>query len=205
MKFPISHPAFLLLALTGGALADVPKKAPLTRYTNLYTNSPFTSKPPPPDAGPEVNPLEDFALIGVSPIGKIAGVEGYRVTLINKKKPEDRLTVTSGDAQSEFKILGVIPKPGNPLGTLVRMSSGSMTGTVAFDEKLLTLAAATPRAPVPGQQPQPGAPPMPPGVIPGQRLPRQRVIAPPPPGVNGQVAPVQPIPQNQPRVQRRGN
>ena len=208
MKFPISHPAFLLLTLTGVAMADAPKKPPLSRYTTLYTNSPFTSKPPPPEAGPESNPLDDYALIGVSSIGKISGTESYRVTLINKKKPEDRITVTSGDTKSGFQILGVVPKPGSPLDTVVKMSSGSMTGTVAFDEKLLTIAAAVPKAPVPGQINQPG------GLIPQpgmpmpvpQRVPRLRVVPPPPPGVTGQVQPVtQPDPQNQPRAQRRGN
>ena len=33
------------------AAADLPKKAPITKYTGLWTNSPFTSKPPPPEAG----------------------------------------------------------------------------------------------------------------------------------------------------------
>lgn len=205
MKSPISHPVFLLLALTGVAVADVPKKAPLSRYTSLYMNSPFTSKPPPAEAGPENNPLDDYALIGVSSIGKISGAESYRVTLINKKKPEDRITVTSGDAKSEFQILNVIPKPGSPLDTVVKMSSGSMTGTVAFDEKLLTIAAPAPRVAVPGQPLQPGAPQLQPGQPMPQRQPRQRVVPPPPPGVTGQVPPTQPVQQNQPRVQRRGN
>ena len=202
MKFPISHPAFLLLALTGVAMADVPKKSPLSRYTGLYTNSPFTSKPPPAEAGPEMNPLDDYALIGVSSIGKISGAESYRVTLINKKKPEDRITVTSGDAKSELQILGVVPKPGSPLDTVVKMSSGSMTGTVAFDEKLLALATPVPKAPIPGQPPLPGQP-MPQPIA--QRMPRPRIPQ-PPAGVTGQVQPVpQPIPQNQTRAPRRGN
>ena len=205
MKFPISHPAFLLLSLTSAAMADVPKKSPLSRYTNLYTNSPFTSRPPPPEAGPEMNPLDDYALIGVSSIGKIAGAESYRVTLINKKKPEERITVTSGDAKSEFKILGVVPKPGSPLDTVVKMSSGSMTGTVSFDEKLLAIAAPVPKAPVPGQPPLPGQLGQPGQPI-AQRLPRPRVVPPPQPAVTGQVPLTpQPIQQNQPRVQRRGN
>ena len=154
----------------------------------------------------ESNPLDDYALIGVSSIGKISGTESYRVTLINKKKPEDRITVTSGDTKSEFQILGVVPKPGSPLDTVVKMSSGSMTGTVAFDEKLLTIAAAVPKAPVPGQINQPGGPIPQPGMPVPQRVPRLRFVPPPPPGVTGQVQPVtQPVPQNQPRAQRRGN
>lgn len=200
MKSPISSPAFLFLALTGLAAADVPKKVPYTKYSSLYTNSPFTSKPIVAD-GPENNPLDDYSLIGVSPIGGT----GYRVTLINKKKPEDRITVDSDNPKSEFKILGVTRKPGDPLGTVVRMSSGSMTGTVSFDQKLLTIAAAAPKSapPQPGQPPQLSRPGQPPQATPQpngqpQRQPRPRVIPPPTP----QAQAPQPNTQTPPR---RGN
>ncbi len=205
MNLPASNPIFLLLALTGLAAADLPKKAPISRYSSLWTNSPFTSKPPPPEAGPENNPLDDYALIGVSPI---SGNNGYRVTLINKKKPDERITVDSDKTVSGFKILGVTRKPGDPLGTVVSMSSGSMTGTVSFDEKLLTVAAA--KAPpqaapqvappqVPGQPPQP----TPPGQPQPLRQPRPRVVPPPPPQA---VATAQPTaPHSVQRSLRRGN
>jgi hypothetical protein len=208
LKSPVVNPVLLLLALTGVAAADLPKKAPLSRYTSLWTNSPFTSKPPPPEAGPENNPLDDYALIGVSPINDD---NGYRVTLINKKKPDERITVDSDETVSGFKILGVTRKPGDPLGTVVRMSSGSMTGTVGFEENLLTVAAA--KAPpqaappqVPGQPPQP-VPPVPPGQAQPLRQPRPRVIPPPAPqaGAAAQAGQPQPVPQSSQRPFRRGN
>ena len=168
------HPAprilLLALALTGWAAADLPRKAPITKYTRLWTDSPFTSKPPPPTPGEVANPLEDYALAGVSPI-----MNGYRVTLLNKKKPEERIIVEGDKTTEGFKILSVIRKAGDPLGTVVKMMSGTVTGTVAFDEKLLTLA------PPPAAKPQ-----VPPGVVPGQ-----------PPGVPGQAAPAR---QPRPRV-----
>ena len=200
LKAPALHPLLLLLALSGMAWADLPKKAPLSRYTGLWTNSPFTSKPPPSSEGPENNPLDDYALIGVSPIGG----NGYRVTLINKKKPDERIAVDSGSTKTEFKILEVIRKTGNPLGTTVKMSSGSQVGTVAFDEKLLPLVAAPAAKPpqpmqpgqvpqtVPGQQPQVVQPsvPQPAGATPQiQRQPRPRVV---PPSTGGQTQPGQP-------------
>lgn len=204
MKFSLSSQACLLLAFTGAGLADVPKKALLTRYTSLYTNSPFTAKPPPPEAVDAPNPLDDYALIGVSSIGQVGKDEGYRVTLINKKKPEDRITVNSGQ-KSDFKILQVIRKPGNPLGTVVKMSAGLKEGTVSFDEKLLTIAAPAPKAPPatqPGQPPIPGQPPvLQPGQPIAQRQPRPRVVPPPAPAG---VQPNQPAQPNQPRAQRRG-
>ncbi|MES2440019.1 MAG: hypothetical protein V4584_13165 [Verrucomicrobiota bacterium] len=222
MKSPISNPVLLFLALTGLAAADIPRKAPISRYTSLWTNSPFTAKPPPDQGGPVANPLDDYALIGISPIGKIGTTEGYRVTLINKKKPEDRIIVDSGNAKSEFKILGVTRKDGDPLGTVVRMQSGSMTGTVSFDEKLLTLVTVAPKTPVqqPGQPVQIGQPGQLPTGIPGQpvqpgqpnaqRQPRPRVVPPPTPQPGAQVQPGQQqvAPQNNlqnQRPQRRGN
>lgn len=197
MKIPLPFSAPLLLALAGIASADVPKKAQLSRYNGLWNNSPFTSKPPPVTQGPEENILDDYALIGVSPIEN----NGFRVTLINKKKPDDRITVDSGKTGTGFTILGVDRKPGDPLGTAVRMKSGSMSGVVKFDEKLLALAAPPKVAAV--QQPNQSGQPQPqlqPGQQPqgGQRQPRPRVIPPPTPQAQ------QPATQNQ-RPQRRGN
>lgn len=199
MKSPVSRSTFLLIALTGGVVADAPKKAPYTKYSGLWVNSPFTSKPPPPEGEDAPNPLDDYALIGVSPIGG----SGHRVTLINKKKPDERITVDSDNSKSGFKILGVTRKAGDPLGTVVSMSSGSMTGTVRFDEKLLTLVKAAPPAPPqaqPGQPPQPGQQPVQPGQP--QRQPRPRVVPPPTSTAPAPAAPVQPVQQ---RPQRRGN
>jgi hypothetical protein len=194
------------LALTAWVSADVPAKAPPTKYRTLWENSPFTSKPPPPEDGPVANPLEDYALGGVSPI-----TGGYRVTLLNKKKPEERITVDTDNPKSGFKILSVTRKSGDPLGTIVRMSSGALTGTVAFDEKLLTIAAPPAAAkPQPGQPNLPGQPPIPgmanqinnPNGQPGvpQRQPRPRVV--PPPTPQGQPQQVNPAGAN-PRPERR--
>src|SRR6478752_7967593 len=119
MKSPFISQAFLLFALVGVASADIPRKAPPGKYNSLATNSPFTSRPQIIE-GPKNNPLDDYALLGVSPIGGT----GYRVTLINKKKPDDRITVDSGSTKTNFKILEVIRKPGYPQGTVVRMQSG---------------------------------------------------------------------------------
>jgi hypothetical protein len=193
-------------AITGWAMADLPRKAPIGKYTGLWTNSPFTSKPPPPEQGPVVNPLEDYALAGVSPIGG-----GYRVTMLNRKNPTERIVVDSDKPSGGFKILAVNRKAGDPLGTVVSMTSGSIKGTVAFDESMLTLTpppAAVPKLQLPpGVQPQPGQPPQP-GQAPA-RQPRPRVV--PPPTVpnpaqaqpQGQPQPAQPIQPSSNRPDRR--
>lgn len=188
----------LTLAVTGWAVAKPPVKPPPSTYSSLWTNSPFTSKPVIAEGPPPANILDDYALLGVSPIGS-----GYRVTLVNKKKPEDRVTVDSDRPRDGFQILGVTRKSGDPLGTVVRMMSGTVRGTVAFDEKLLTLAAA-PAAKPPQAQPAaiPGQPQ--PQIQPGQmppRMPRPRVVPPPTPAAQPPQA--QPAPNTQ-RPDRRG-
>ena len=186
--------ALLLLAITGVALADLPKKAPISRYSGLWMNSPFTSKPPPPDSPDAPNPLDDYALIGVSPIG----VSSFRVSLINKKKPEERIFVDSDKPSKDgFKIIEVIRKAGDPLGTKVSMLSGTTKGTVEFDQKLLTLAPPPKAAPpVPGQPLIPGQPPQVDANGNPLRMPRPRVVPPPAPAAG---APGQQIPQNLPQ------
>ena len=191
----VSRTCLISLALIGWVAADLPRKAPLTKYSRLWTDSPFTSKPPPPEPGEEVNPLEDYALCGVSPIPS-----GYRVTLLNKKNPEERIVVDSDRPKEGFSILSVSRKPGDPLGTVVRMSSGSVTGTVAFDEAhMAPVAPPAPQAapkPPPGVQlpGQPGQPQPQPGQMP-QRQPRPRVVPPPNPQTQGANIPG--IPQAQ--------
>ena len=188
MKIPVI--SLLSLALASHAFSDIPKKAPLSAYSKLWNDSPFTTKPPPVIAGPDGNPLDDYALLGISPIGG----GKYRVTLINKKKPEDRIMVYSDSTSSEFKILGVTKKAGDPMGTVVSMSAGSQTGTVRFDDKLLTIAPPKPVAVqpgIPGQVPQPVPQPMDP------RQPRPRVV--PPPTIQAPQAAGQPqVPQTHP-------
>lgn len=198
-----------LALLTGWASADVPKKQPLQKYSILWNNSPFTSKPIITGGPVEVDPFIDYALIGVAPI-----VGGYRVTMMNKKSPETRITVDSDNPKSTFKIVRVNRKMGDPLGTTVTMTSGSQTGTVSYDDKLLTLAvakvapAANGQPPQPGQINQPGQPPQGPGNNNIQRTPRPRVV--PPPTPNGgaavpQPAQAQPAQQNLQRPERRRN
>jgi hypothetical protein len=206
-NFPMPFKAPLLLilpALTAVLHAGVPQKQPLGNYANLWTNSPFTAKPPVAGAAPVANPLEDYALLGVSPIGN----NGYRVTLINKKQADQRITVETGKASpAGFSITKVNREAGQPLKTTVEMASGSMQGTVSFDEKLLAIAAPPPPAPTgqaPGQvqpqiQGQPGAPGQ---VI--QKQPRPRVVPPPAPG-NPNFNPAAAQPQGQPNQPRPFN
>lgn len=168
------------LALATVASADVPQKVPLTRYIQLWSDSPFTRKPP-PEQVVETTPLDDYALGGVSPVDG-----GYFVILLNRKKPEEKVIIQPGQP-SEFRVMEVRSGDTGPLSTTVLVGAGGKSKLLSFDEKLLTLKAAPtgkqPQTPG-GQTPQAGNQP------PGQ----PQAIAPPQqqagnrPGQNGQGA-----------------
>lgn len=173
----------LSLAVSGvGLCAEVPRKPVLSKYQDLWKDSPFTAKPEGSTAS-VYNPLQDYVLLGVSPIE-----QGYRVTMINRKRPNDRrLIVESHRPVQGIEIQEVIRKQGDPLATTVRLTRNGNSGVIAFEEKFLTLqrtAATNPR----NENPRGGAkaaanqnatneksnPP---------RAPRRRII---PPGTNVQ-------------------
>jgi hypothetical protein len=178
----------ILLFLASAALlcqsvhAAVPKKAPAVKYTGLWTNSPFTSKPPVVDGPPPENPLDDYTLTGIAPVPG-----GYRITIINKKNPDDKKVIEPGGTDKDFTVVSVDRNPEKALGTTVVLSTGTMEGTVSFEPELITLKAAP--AAAPQQQGN-----LPPGVTPAMAAqknaqkngsgentspPRPRIVPPP--------------------------
>jgi hypothetical protein len=180
----------LLLASIGLDAAELPKKAALTKYAGLWTNSPFTTKPPPAPNAPEANPFEDLALKGIAPLAN----NGYLITLINRKNPAEITTIdTERPAASDYTFIKVDRNPDKALGTTVHLSKGSSVGTVTYDDKLNTPKPPVnkPVAKAPGQPPpaaQPGQPSQP---NPGQpmRQARSRVVPPPTPAGQPGVPP----------------
>jgi hypothetical protein len=120
--------------LSGWALSQLPKKAPLEKYSSLWNQSPFTAKPVPVEEISHENPLLNYFLLGISPIGS-----GYRVTLMEKNDSNKRLYVYSDDEKAPFKIVNVYREPGNPRGTMVEMSAGGASVMMTFREEALVL------------------------------------------------------------------
>ena len=198
MKATISIGLVMFLA-SALAFAGAPVKKPDTSYSHLSTNSPFTSKPPPPIPVEGPAPLDDWALGGVS---EVEG--GYMVTIFHKKnagetqiirpsgtmvKVKDEMKWLNPGEAGSYKVERVEYGKESWKDTVVYLSSGSSTDKVAFDDKLLAPAAsaAPPQGRPPGQPGQPGQPPVQlqqPGLIvpgqPGVRPPRQRVVPPAP-------------------------
>lgn len=169
-------------------LADAPKKPLPSRYSSLHASSPFTTPAPPViDNTPVVNPLEDWALGGVTKFP-----DGYFVILLNKKKPDEKKVIQPG-MYSEFEVLEVTDGGMDYTETTVKLRYGSSQGTVSFDKKMLVVKSPSQN---PAQEGQQAGQPAIPGVLPGGsptggRLPpRVRTIVQP-----GQVQ----TPQGQPQ------
>jgi len=172
---PDAMKALLLFPLLASvALADAPQKPALTRYIQLWSDSPFTRKPA-PEQMVESTPLDDYALGGVSPVDG-----GYFVILLNRKKPDERIILQPGQP-SEFRVLEVRHGGEGPLSTTVLVGSGGKSKILGFDEKLLALKSAPTGKP----QGQPGQTVPPPGV-PVPQAPVQAQPSATQPGPQGQ-------------------
>jgi hypothetical protein len=189
---------FLLALIPCIASAAAPRKPLPGRYAALYQSSPFTT-PAPPTINPMamVNPLDEWALGGVSKFP-----DGYFVILINKKRPDEKVVIQPGQS-SDYEVIEVSDGGRDYTGTQVKLRYQKNTiGTVTFDQKLLTVKSPeqgkiAPRQPnmPPGMQVLPA---MQGGLDRGNRgnrngpQPRLRTIAPPAPGGRNTPVPSQP-------------
>lgn len=186
MKCQLIFPILAVVVGAAAAQADVPRKMPLSRYYKLWNDSPFTTKPTvnhEPD-----NPFLDYALGGVAPVPG-----GYQVTLLNRKKPDERMTLLPN--QGKFRVLEVRYDNQRARGVTVRLTNGSKEGTVTYDEKLLTLKTPSQAPPNAQQRGQQGLQP------PGQAQPPVQPQPPVAPGA--QPAPAQQGNANNPPAPRQ--
>jgi hypothetical protein len=107
--------------------AEIPRKEPLERYSTLWSESPFTSKLKESSSLTTDNPLMNYSLTGIAPIGN-----GYRVTLMPKNDPTKRIFVHSDDQKAPFKIIKVYRSSTNLLETMVEMSAGDSRVMMCF-------------------------------------------------------------------------
>lgn len=190
MFFPVStirqiepFAVFALLLMAATCLSAAPPTAkPASAYSQLWTDSPFTDKPPPPEVV-ESGALDDYALSSVSGVGG-----EWVVRLIEKKDRTNRLRISSNDTTGDFRIVDV--KMGRSYrDTVVTLSYRGRTGKLQFSEdKLLAVSGSAPaRQPQPQPQPVPaqaGGQQLPPGINPnagtsGQKKERKpRVVLP---------------------------
>lgn len=153
--------AFSLLTLVMTSVvvsAKPPKKPYASRYSRLWTHSPFTIKPV-KEPVKVASPLErDWALGSIRP-----GVNGYSVTLINKKDRKDRIRFLPGVPAGDFQLLEVQQDGKSYKNSRVRVRKGGQTAWLTYDEQLLKVrrtAKTTPRK-TSTQRTSSGRPPIP--------------------------------------------
>ncbi|MEP4079499.1 hypothetical protein [Haloferula sp.] len=163
----------LWMALTAIVSAGAPVQPTLTRYSKLWVNSVFTT--PAEIVNNEVNPLEDYALGGISKLE-----DGYYAILLNRKKPDDKVVIYPGE-KGDFEVVDVKWPTGSWRDAVVTVRNGKNSGTVEFEDKLLTVKTA-PAKPVPQAKGKPPAK-LPatiskPSANTTKRQPRPRVVVP---------------------------
>lgn len=181
----------LFVAAAMPAYGAAPNRATITptKYQKLWTQSPFTVKPPPPNVEAGPGPLEDYTLASVSP-----SQEGWFVVLLNKKKREDRVRIVPGTENEEgFKVVEVKQDPASYKETKVKLAYRGDTGWLGYEDKYLALkrAAGGPAKAVP---PRPGTP-----ARPAVPTPAAARTPTPPPSPTNQASPAT---TRQPRVRR---
>lgn len=126
-----------LIPLVGEAVAGPPKKPNVRHYARLWQPSPFTVKPKvkPPET---ITPLErDWMLANIRP-----GVDGYSVTLVNKKDRKQKVRFLPGLDSGEFKLLQVKQDTSSYKKSRVQIKKGNQTAWIGYDEKLLKAGRA---------------------------------------------------------------
>ncbi len=149
MKLPIFI-TLLSFVICAFSHAEIPEKKPAQYYSKLWTNSPFTTKPPEiinPIIG---DPFKDYHLTGIAPVEG-----GYRITIANKK--DKKKTVIEPGSTSKFKVISVKRNPEVSLGTVVTLDDGRVQGEVRFEPTLVVLNTPT-TATKPVNQLPPGTP-----------------------------------------------
>lgn len=118
--------------LMGFAVGEAPRKQEVDRYASLWNASPFTVKPSVHPA-PDTNPMEDWALGGLSEVNG-----GYYMILLNRKSP-GKAEIVTPQAESDFQVMSVRRDTNDYLKTQVQVSYQGLAAWIGYDEKLLTL------------------------------------------------------------------
>jgi hypothetical protein len=140
MKLPIFI-TLLSFVICSFSHAEIPEKKPALYYSKLWTESPFTTKPPEIKNNLIGDPFKDYHLTGIAPVEG-----GYRITIANKK--DKKKTVIEPGSTSKFKVISVKRNPEISLGTVVTLDDGRVQGEVRFEPTLVVLNTPTTAKPV---------------------------------------------------------
>lgn len=121
--------------------ADPPRKLTVGMFQKMINNSPFTVKPEKAVIVQE-SPLErDWTLASISP-----GVDGFSVTLMNKKDRTDRIRFLPGFSAGEYKLLEVKQDFASRDNSKVYIQKGSQKAWIGYDDVVVKLKSKVPSA-----------------------------------------------------------
>ncbi len=109
-------------------LASIPCKRNLSEYSKLWTDSPFTINSNIKAEVKKESYFDKYALVGISPTHL-----GYRVTVIDKQSPMQRIILESHKNNQIFQISSVDYIKNKPLEATVTLTHLSERGVLKFD------------------------------------------------------------------------
>jgi len=111
-----------------------PERYSIDRYSKLWSKSPFEFEIVVQDAvEDEENPMDDMALYGYTSEGSI-----FNVTIYDKKKPDKKIRLQTGQKHSDGYEIMDVEKGQNYKETKVQIRNGSFEGFVTYDDKRIS-------------------------------------------------------------------
>jgi len=129
-----------LMALPMVALADAPSKKQLSRYSALWTDSPFTTKPQIENKSEAIDALADWMLAGVSSVEN-----GYFVTLMDKRDRSKRIRLAPGLSNNSGIELVSVNMGESYRDTKVKLRANGQVGELKFDTAALKAVSKSAR------------------------------------------------------------
>lgn len=117
-----------------------PRKPAASQFNILVAKSPFTIRAT-SEGTRSLSPLEKEW--GLGSIRPNTGGTGWSVTLINKKDRKKRLRFVPGFSPEGYELLEVKQDTKSPKASEVKVSDGSQTAWISYDENLIKLRKTT--------------------------------------------------------------
>ena len=151
-----SHPSifsstFIIVGLVAASVVHAvpPRKPAASQFNILVSQSPFTIRAT-SGATRSLSPLEKEWMLGS--IRPNTGGTGWSVTLINKKDRKNRLRFVPGFSPEGYELLEVKQDTRNPSASEVKVSDGSQTAWISYDENLIKVRKTTQKGQLPSKQ-----------------------------------------------------
>jgi hypothetical protein len=138
------------LVAAGVVHAVPPRKPAASQFNILVAKSPFTIRAT-SEGTRLLSPLEKEWMLGS--IRPNTGGTGWSVTLINKKDRKKRLRFVPGFSPDGYELLEVRQDTKSPKASEVKVSDGSQTAWIAYDDNLIKVRKTAQKGKLSSKQP----------------------------------------------------